>query len=184
MGNALKMIFADAVTDVYTAAETADGAQKAYVRDWLGHVRYDDQGNIYRFVQNDTTSAQVAGQVVCHQIANLGTSMVQKVKTPATADLYLFAGVCISALPTTGGKGWIQIKGYNADCDVDEPGTTAIVLGGSLKVANTLSYGMFDTNATTAATTPTYIQALEAVSTTTPATASTTNIKVYIHGMV
>ncbi len=186
MGSSIKGIFQEGITDVYSKAITAtnESPTKDYIQDTKGSVRFDELGNGYRFVINDEGSTDTeVGFPVCYDISNVGADLLKSVVLPVTNDLFVFAGVCISVIPF-GGAGWIQISGYNADCDVDEPGTTAIAIGATLTPLNSLNF-LGDTAAVTAAATapiyPGYVQALEAVATATPTTATTTNIQVIVH---
>jgi hypothetical protein len=183
MSSGLQQIYREAVTGFYTKAEatTNKGETYDYCNDMKGKIRIDAEGKEYRFVFNDESATDfAAGNVVCYDISNVGADLFKSVLLPVTADLYMFAGVCVSAIPF-GGCGWIQIAGYNALCHVDEPGTTAIAIGSTLDPANGLAYAQSDTAAGTAPLYVGQIVALEAVDTATPATATTTNIKVVVN---
>ena len=101
----------------------------------------------YRWVRNKFTSALVAGEPVCHQVAN-GSAMYEMVYQPASADLNTLAGIAMAGLeayaatPTeTGNKqfGWIQIEGYNASIIVSI-GKTSIAAGILFTPADTVDY--------------------------------------------
>ncbi len=112
----------------------------------VGTIR--QEGDLwYRWVRNTHTSAIVAGQPVCYDVAN-GANMYEKVIQPTTATLNTFAGIAVgapeayAAAPTpTGNKQffWIQIEGYNASVLVSI-GKTSIAAGINFFPADTVDY--------------------------------------------
>ncbi len=183
MGSGLKYIFADALTDTYTAAQGTAGAADNILQQMLqeqkGKIRFDEDGNAYRFVVDGSSDTRVKGDVVCYDLSLAGAALFDTILTPATADLALLAGVCLSAIPDLG-YGYIQISGYNATVNVDHPGTTAIVALDSIKGADGLAYAVKDVVLGTAPTVASHIMALEGTGTSTISSANTTNIMAII----
>lgn len=78
----------------------------------VGRVRWKD-GKCYRWVKNgEAATAFAIGSVVTHKYGD-DADTFKTAYAPATANLSLLAGVCISAIPAQS-YGWIQIWGYNA----------------------------------------------------------------------
>jgi hypothetical protein len=131
----------------------------------VGRLRFEDDGTIYRWVKNeDASNAFVAGDVVCHKIANISTAH-QTILQSATANLGMLAGVVMGPLAANTGTtpkiyGWIQVYGYNGTIKME--GTAAIAAGDSLKPVNAQNYAVIATAMGTAPTLPRQIQALEA----------------------
>lgn len=96
-----------------TSSFEASGA----TNDIEGEGQLRQQGNNwYRWVQNKHTSALVAGQAVCYDVAQ-GTNYHKYVYQPTAARLNNLAGVAISAIPASG-YGWILIQGQYASCQI------------------------------------------------------------------
>lgn len=160
------------LTDIHVADECG-----------VGNVYKDAEGNRFRYVQNlEAATALTVGMSCCYDMTLLGANMKHGILSPVTTDLMLFAGIVMAASLTAQYYGWIQIEGYSAQIDVDEPGTTAIAIGASLKLVNALTYPELMTAFATADVMKNFCVALEAVATATPVTATTTNIKGLIHG--
>lgn len=144
----------------------------------IGRLRYDDDGNVYRWVLNKEAAATdfTIGQVVFHKISD-GADMLKWVYQALTANLSVMAGVVLGSTLYGGGSdvgtntyagfGWVQVMGFTASVSISgaTTGGTAVAAGDYLKGVNSASYVVRD-----AATQPLYkrnIQVLEAVGTTT-----------------
>lgn len=150
----------------------------------VGVLREDEKGNIYRWVKNGESTALAAGQTVMYDAGNAGSSLYESVVDDATAaseDVALFAGIAMSAIPSEE-YGWILVDGYYSSALCDEPGTTAIAIGDILVPSASNNYLDYAVGIGTAPTYVNHCVALEAVSTATPATATTTTIKVLVRG--
>lgn len=168
-----KDIFETALTDVKTS--TQGDVEGVGVLRWSSNY-------LYRWVQNSESSALVAAQPVCHDASVGAANLFNTVVAAATGiaeDIAFFAGIAMAAIPASG-YGWILVDGIYEEALVDEPGTTAIAVGEILVPSATLDYLGRAVALGTAATYPRHAVAMEAVATTTPATASTTTIRVLV----
>ncbi len=109
--------------------------------DQVGSLRYDQDGNIFRYVKNHSTTAILANQAVCYDAGKVGTkALYDSVESPVSADLMLNAGIAMTALAISGGVcfGWVQAEGYHANALVATPCTasgginTAVAVGSEL----------------------------------------------------
>lgn len=153
-----KQLFSTKLTESYLTDPEGD----------VGKLRYEDDGRIFRFVQNaEASTALTLGQVCCHTISTT-TSVFTTVKIPLTANLGTMAGVVMATNGIAASSyGWIQVFGANASISVSgaTTGGTDIAAGDYLKAANGVAYAVRD-----AATQKLYkngVQILTAVATTT-----------------
>jgi len=127
---AIKLLFETALTDNSdTDIET------------VGTLRYEPDGKLYKWVENISASvALAAGQPVFYDQSLHATpaAMFQGVLQVATsADLSLFAGIAMSAIPY-GEYGWIQVAGVSItalwlnSCSNDIPvGASLLLVSGA-----------------------------------------------------
>ena len=151
VGTAPKTIFQTSLTEV-----------SAFDLEGVGTIRWNQYGDVFRWVQNTNAAAMAAGDVVSHDLSDT-SAIFQKVDEGATADLSVMGGVTMGAIPISG-YGWIQVLGYNATASVTNSATTAIVAGDWLVPVNGANYAARGS----AATAPLYVrnlQILEAVAT-------------------
>jgi len=141
----------------------------------VGTLRWDGD-KCYRWVANATTDVSfTVGEVVCHDITNTST-MMQTIIKPATADLSMLAGVCVSNIASSTGTnpkrfGWIQVFGYCATVSVINLTDATPAAGDYMKAVNAQTYLTKD--AATQASYRRTVQTLEAIAThTTPAATS------------
>ena len=165
-----KVVFGTALTD--TATTDIEG---------IGTLRWDGD-KLYRWVKNGEATAQAAGNLVCHQFSN-GSTAIEHILTPLTADLGFMAGVCISAIPATPGYGWIQVLGYGGAALLPHTQTTGSYAAGDyLTPVNAVTYS---STAAKAATQPNYIRNIQimgtAATTTTPTLAIVTTNPVMVN---
>jgi len=116
----------------------------------VGTLRFEDDGNVYRWVQNLDASTINATEPVCHTIANT-TTVLQSVKLPLAVNLALFAGVVKSTTIVTQYYGWVQCLGL-AQVKVKGDGSAQTAGGSLLLVTGTVRME----NDTAAATAPKY----------------------------
>lgn len=87
----------------------------------IGSLRYDEYGNVYRWVKNSSSTALVVAGACLRPVTSVALASVKKVYTTdvggaVTASVNLPAGVAITAIAasgstSTGSYGWIQVKG-------------------------------------------------------------------------
>lgn len=129
---ALKTLFQTALTDIKDS--DVEG---------VGVLRYDEDGNIYRWEKNRNATAWTAKQPVCYDAGNVGTSALFKsANQPVTADLMLAAGIAMAAVEASGSDcyGWVQVQGYCADARVRTPKTDTLEIGGEVVAVNAKTY--------------------------------------------
>ena len=142
-------------------------------RDGVGTLRYDEDGNIYRYVKNTATTALTAKQPVCYEVALAGSvAIFQSVLTPATADLMMAAGIAVTAIGASGGSmyGWTQVQGYFNGARVLAVSGTAGAVGEEYIGANGTTTLARSVGAGTAPIYPKSYTLLEVVSAATGAT--------------
>lgn len=148
------------LTEVWTAAAYEAAAGRTLTDKPAMGQRFVDSltGKEFLFVENVDTVARAAGDVVAQSLAN---GVWYEVDEAVTATLEYMAGVCMGAIPASGGRGWIQVYGYHSAIRVE--GTSAVAIGESLKMVNAQDYVVKDTAVGTVASYPDkYIVALAA----------------------
>jgi len=94
----------------------------------VGTLRTLQNGDIYRWVKNDSTDAAKVGAPACFDISGHDdTALKNAVVTEdqATADAYVMGGVHVSAIP--GGEyGWILVRGVYATCRWSDEATCTV----------------------------------------------------------
>lgn len=160
---ALKTLFQTALTDIKDS--DVEG---------VGVLRYDEDGNIYRWEKNRNATAWTAKQPVCYDAGNVGTSALFKsANSPVAADLMLAAGIAMAAVEASGSDcyGWVQVQGYCADARVITPATgdDDIEIGSELVAVNAQTYLTYQGNAGAVPIYSSHFLALEAVATATGA---------------
>ena len=86
MSRFLKKQFVTGITD--TKATDVEG---------VGVLRYEPEGKVYRWVKNRNATAITAGQPVCYDAGNAGsTAIFESVNMPVSADLMLLAGCAVA----------------------------------------------------------------------------------------
>lgn len=152
----IKTLFSQKLTDISSTD-----------KDGVGRLRYEDDGKIYRYVQNaETTQTLSAGQAVCHTLSD-GASATQKVKIPLTANLTMFGGCVMADLPPLY-YGYVQCYGESSTALVRASQTTVKAAGVSSYPVNAVTYLDGETTAGTAPTYRRFVTILTAVATTTP----------------
>ena len=160
VGMSLKQCFVTALTD--TSSTDDEG---------VGTLRFAQNGDVYRWVQNVDTTAITVGMVVSHDLTDTST-MFAAVDAGADADLSALAGVVMAASIATEYYGWIQVLGFNASALVSIASgaySVPIAAGDYLKGVDGGLYAVADSN-----TQPLYcrnLQALEVVASATITTA-------------
>lgn len=184
MGSGIKQVYGAGLSTVYTAAEVTN--DKEYIKAWVGHQRFDEEGNEYRFVYNATGSALAVNDAVCYDVSDTtfeaAGEIGKAVIDPATADLAFFAGLAMGAIPTLG-YGYIQTSGYNDSVllALDSGGSSAV--GQAAYVINAKSGVRPVTAAGTAPTYTAHVKMLEAATAVTTVTDTTTK-KGFILGII
>ena len=105
----------------------------------VGILRYEDNGNVYRWVKNRNATAFTAKMGICYDVGNVGSkALFQSVNAPVTADLMVQAGIAVTAIAASGGDcfGWILTQGYFQDARVLAVSGTAVAVGDELVTAN------------------------------------------------
>lgn len=158
----IKTLFETKLTDI-----------KATDVEGVGTLRYEDDGNIYRWVKNEG-SALTAKQPVCYDVSDVGTvALYQTVLTPVAADLMLAAGIAITAIGASGAVcyGWILAEGYFKDAIVTTPttGGNDIEVGSEVVAVDGETFLAYQGNAATAPIYSNHFIALETVATATGA---------------
>ena len=162
VGGSMKMAFQTSLTEA--TSTDVEG---------VGTLRFAQNGNVYRWVQNVDATAITVGMVVFHDITDTST-MLTAVDAGATADLSCMGGVVMAASVATTYYCWIQVLGFNASALVSIAGgaySVAIAAGDYLKgvdaglyvVADSVSQPLYARN----------LQALEAVASATSTGAAT-----------
>ncbi len=152
--------------------------------DGVGNIRFDELGNIYRYVKNVDTTAFTAKQPVCYDgTANTGAAdFVDEVTRPVTTELMVAAGIAITAIGASGGDmyGYVLVYGLSKDTLVLTPATggTAIAIGSQIVPVDVQTYLGYATAAGTAVTYSNHFVALEAIATATGAAVATIDVMV------
>lgn len=168
MSGQLKTLFEKALTAVGSYANDRNLGDV----EGVGRLRYDDQGNVYRWVRNYHTVALTEGNVVSHTFSDT-TTFLQKIRDGATADLGAMAGVVVATgtsvvgADTDGSTGdgdccWIQIYGYNATINTLEHGSSAAAAGAFCPAVNAQLYCDAATEVAMG-TAPTYARMIQVV---------------------
>jgi len=126
---AIKVLFETLLTDI-----------KDTDVEGVGILRYDDNGNVYRWVKNRDSAVMVQHEASCYDVSNAdGTGDVfQSVNDPVTADLMLAAGINMAAAEISGGKCffWVQVLGIHQNALVLDISGSAVAVGDELNCAN------------------------------------------------
>lgn len=159
------------LTAVFTAAQyEAAGPRTLVDRPPMGQiVREPGSGKEYMFVENVDTVAREAGDVTYHSLAN-GVEYEVDQLGGANTGINLMAGVCMGAIPASGGRGWIQTYGYNDTVLIES--TTDVAIGDSLKGSSGKDYVIQDQAIGTEASYARHIVALAAATANSAATAA------------
>ena len=145
VGMSLKQCFVTALTD--TSSTDDEG---------VGTLRFAQNGDVYRWVQNVDTTAITVGMVVSHDLTDTST-MLTAVDAGQTSDLSVMAGVVMAASVATTEYGWIQVLGFNASALVSVTATVITITAGNyLKPVTAELYAVID-----AATQPLYLRNLQ-----------------------
>lgn len=146
----------------------------------VGTLRYEDNGNVYRWVKNEGSSALTAKQPVCYDVSDVGTiALFQTVLTPATDDLMMAAGIAVTAIGASGAicYGWVLAQGYAKDSRVLAVSGTAVAVGDQLIPAD----GATTLTRTVAVgTAPNQMHTFKALETCSDATGATLAKDVYV----
>ncbi len=152
--------------------------------DGVGNIRFDELGNIYRYVKNVDTTAFTAKQPVAYDsAANTGAAdYVDEVTLPVTAELMNMAGISVAAIGASGGDmyGWVLVYGVSKDTRVTTPATGGndIEEGSELIGVDQTTYLAYQSNAATAPIYSNHFIALEVVATATGAAVATIDVMV------
>ncbi len=148
----------------------------------VGTLRYESDGNIYRWVKNKG-SALTAKAPCCYDVSDVGSiALYQTALIPATADLMMAAGIAVTAIGASGAVcyGWVLAEGYFQDARVLTPATGGndIEVGSELIAGDGLTTLGYQGNAGTAPIYSNHFIALEAVATATGAAVTSTDVYV------
>jgi hypothetical protein len=166
---AIKTLFETKLTDI-----------KSTDIEGVGVLRYEDDGQVYRWVKNRNATAFTAKQPVCYDVGEVGDAgLFEKVNSPVTADLMLQAGIAVTAIAASGGLcyGWVLAQGYCQDARVVGVSGTAVAVGDELVSANATTTL---TRATAVGTAPKRRFTFQALETVSAATAATYSKDVYV----
>ena len=141
MATGLKTLFETELTDTvnYSATDDRQGD-----KDGVGRLRWDEDGNVYRWVQNWHTVALAEGNIVTHTYSDAANAL-ERVRDNLTADLGFMAGVVMATASVTkdtdgstgdGGYCWVQCHGYNATAAV-RPDTNSTPAAGETMIGLT-----------------------------------------------
>jgi len=97
-------------------------------KEGVGTLRTLQNGDVYRWVKNDSDDAAKVGAPACFDISGHDDTALKNAivtEDQATADAYVMGGVHVSAIP--GGEyGWILVRGVYANCRFSDEATCTV----------------------------------------------------------